>query len=252
MTTERAFDDKVTKSGSKPKPASADVQKSDAPAHARATIDGDSVARLQQTVGNAAVQRLLAQRGAEGPAVVDDDTEASIQAARGGGGLIDKGMAAQAGAVMGEDLSDVHVHTDSRADQLNRQLGAAAFTTGNDIFFRDGHYDPAGSDGRQLIAHELTHVVQQGAAPPSVQGKMTVNDPNDRYEAEADQVAAAVTQSETAMRQEEALEEEEVTPVQAQEMEEEEVPPVQAQEVEEEEEPPVAQMQETEELEEEA
>lgn len=252
MTTERAFDDKANKGRSKPKQVSAESRKSDASGHASASIDGNSVARLQQTVGNAAVQRLLAQRGAEGPAVVDDDTEAAIQSARGSGSRLDEGMAAQAGAVMGEDLSDVHVHTDSRADQLSRQLGAAAFTTGNDIFFRDGRYDPAGQDGRQLIAHELTHVVQQGAAPPAVQGKMTVNDPNDRYEAEADQVAAVVTQSETAMRQEAAPEEEETPLVQAQEVEEEEALPVQAQEVEEEEEPPSAQMQETEELEEEA
>jgi hypothetical protein len=62
---------------------------------------------------------------------------------------------------LGADFGGVRVHTGGRSDQLNRSLQAAAFTSGNDIFFRRGAYPPAGSRGRALLAHELTHVVQQ-------------------------------------------------------------------------------------------
>ncbi len=61
----------------------------------------------------------------------------------------------------GADFSGVRVHTDSEADALNQQLSARAFTTGQDIFFREGEYSPGSDSGRELIAHELTHAVQQ-------------------------------------------------------------------------------------------
>ena len=51
---------------------------------------------------------------------------------------------------MGYDFSDVHVHTSPEADALNRDLSAQAFTTGNDIYFREGAYDPNSSSGQEL------------------------------------------------------------------------------------------------------
>lgn len=65
---------------------------------------------------------------------------------------------------MGVDFSRVKVHTDAKSDQLNRSIQAKAFTTGQDVFFRHGAYDPSSRGGQELIAHELTHVVQQGSA----------------------------------------------------------------------------------------
>ncbi|MEO1124849.1 MAG: DUF4157 domain-containing protein [Cyanobacteria bacterium J06639_16] len=59
------------------------------------------------------------------------------------------------------DFSGVKVHTDAQADQLNRTIQAKAFTTGNDIFFRQRSYAPTSQEGIELIAHELTHVLQQ-------------------------------------------------------------------------------------------
>lgn len=74
---------------------------------------------------------------------------------------------------LGSDFSAVRVHTDSGADRLARGMGAVAFTSGQDIFFRRGHYDPGGRPGRRLLTHELAHVVQQqGAAAPPIQRKM--------------------------------------------------------------------------------
>ena len=64
---------------------------------------------------------------------------------------------------MGADFGGVRVHTDAPSDELARYLQARAFTTGSDIVFRRGQYDPSSRAGQQLIGHELAHVVQQSA-----------------------------------------------------------------------------------------
>ena len=94
-----------------------------------------TLTQMQRTVGNASVQRFLAQRSGQGPSEVDEDTATTINTHRGSGQTLDEGIAGKAGAVMGQDFSGVNVHTDSTADNLSRNLGAVAFTTGNDIFF---------------------------------------------------------------------------------------------------------------------
>jgi hypothetical protein len=67
----------------------------------------------------------------------------------------------------GMDLSNVRVHAGERSDSLATRLGARAFTAGNDIFFRKSEYQPETSIGRELVAHELVHTIQQtsGAIP---------------------------------------------------------------------------------------
>lgn len=67
-------------------------------------------------------------------------------------------------SAFGNDFSQVNIHTDTQSHQLNESIQARAFTTGNDIFFREGAFNPTSQDGQELIAHELTHVVQQGGA----------------------------------------------------------------------------------------
>lgn len=69
-------------------------------------------------------------------------------------------------AAFGRDFSRVRVHRDNEAAELSRQLSALAFTQGNHIYFGRGTYDPYGSTGKRLLAHELAHVVQQGHAAP--------------------------------------------------------------------------------------
>ncbi len=69
----------------------------------------------------------------------------------------------------GADFSGVKIHSDASGDRLNRALNARAFTTGKDIFFRQGEYKPGSQGGQELIAHELTHVVQQTGAGRSLQ-----------------------------------------------------------------------------------
>jgi hypothetical protein len=91
---------------------------------------------------------------------------------------------------MGHDFSGVRVHASPEADSLNQDLSARAFTTGQDIFFKQGEYKPASSEGQELIAHELTHVVQQSTGQVSSSGGgMRVTAAGDAYEQEADAVA---------------------------------------------------------------
>ncbi len=92
------------------------------------------------------------------------DLEYAINQARGGGQSLDTGLQRSMGQAIGANFSGVRVHTDAQADQLNRSIQAKAFTTGQNVFFRQGAYQPGSRGGQELLAHELTHVVQQGAA----------------------------------------------------------------------------------------
>lgn len=166
-----------------------------------------AITTLQSQVGNRAVQRLLVQRSGEGAFELDDDTAGRINQQRGAGQALDSGVQRQMGDAMGQDFSGVRVHTSGEAHNLNEKVGAVAFTTGNDIFFRQGAYSPSSSSGQELLAHELTHVVQQSSGAVPGGEKMTVNAPNDSFEQEADAVAKAAL-SQPVQRQE--LEEEEL------------------------------------------
>jgi hypothetical protein len=94
---------------------------------------------------------------------ISSDLENRIESARGSGQPLDRNVAETMGQAVGADFSNVRVHTGQEADELNQQVQARAFTTGSDIFFRDGEYNPSSSDGQELLAHELTHTIQQGA-----------------------------------------------------------------------------------------
>ena len=152
----------------------------------RADGAGGDASRLLSALGNARVQRLM-QRKEDGSGTVDDAVTKTIQSKRGGGAPLDESARSNLEPSMGHDFSDVRVHTDGEADSLNRAVQAEAFTTGNDIFFRSGSYSPGSSDGQKLLAHELTHVVQQRNAPPT--SEMTVSSPDDASEREASAVA---------------------------------------------------------------
>ncbi len=65
----------------------------------------------------------------------------------------------------GQDFSNVRVHTDPQSTVASRAVGAAAFTCGSDIYFSPGAYQPQSESGLKLLAHELTHVVQQTQGP---------------------------------------------------------------------------------------
>jgi hypothetical protein len=95
---------------------------------------------------------------------VTDDIESGIEGSRGSGQAIPDAAREFFEPRFGQDFSSVNIHTGGEADSLNRSLEARAFTTGSDIYFREGEYNPESAGGRELLAHELTHVVQQGGS----------------------------------------------------------------------------------------
>ncbi len=113
-----------------------------------------------------------------------------IEAKRGDGAPLDTGTRAAMEGPLGADLTGVRVHTDPEADALNQSVSAVAFTTGSDIFFRQGAYAPGSPGGDGLLAHELTHVVQQGGS--SGGGPLVVGPADDPAEHAAEAASQAV------------------------------------------------------------
>jgi hypothetical protein len=128
--------------------------------------------------------------GLQGGAL-DANAAGMIDSMRGAGSGLAEHVRAAAEPALGVDLAGVRVHQDGASDSLARGMTARAFTTGSDIFLRS---DANPNDSR-LMAHELTHVVQQsgGVAGPAAGQRMTVGAADDPLEAQADQVANAIT-----------------------------------------------------------
>jgi hypothetical protein len=166
-------------------------------------MPGD-VRTLQRTYGNRAVTQLLAvsqlsaptpsfqpiqhqekakdhdrnaelqiQRRADRGTDAAPDLEASIQQARANGQPLAESIRMPMEQAFGRGLDDVMIHADDRSDHLSRAVEARAFTTGHDIFFRRGEYNPGSRVGQELIAHELTHVVQQTGKSQTRSGAQT-------------------------------------------------------------------------------
>jgi hypothetical protein len=150
-----------------------------------------AVSRLGSAIGNRGLSRAITQmRDGEGilpGGLVHPDVEAAIAASSGRGNRLHSGVAEQVGGAYGQSLGDVHVHYDDHAAALSRAVSARAFTVGSDIFFGAGEYRPGSTGGRELLAHELAHVVQQRGAPNT--GPLTVSQPGDTLEREAESAA---------------------------------------------------------------
>jgi hypothetical protein len=118
-------------------------------------------------------------------------TAAGIDAVRGAGTPLDPALRHQLEPVAGTSLAGVRIHTGPAAGALALGLRALAFTAGRDIFFAPGAYAPGTAAGRHLLAHEAVHVAQQVAGPVAgtVQGDLSVSDPGDAFEQEAERIA---------------------------------------------------------------
>lgn len=115
-----------------------------------------------------------AQRKESGGGQSPDVSGVVSQGLSGGGQPLDDQTRAFMEPRFGHDFSQVRIHTDSRASQSSEQIAARAYTVGSDIAFRSGEFSPGSSDGKRLLAHELTHVVQQAegsSAKPSAARK---------------------------------------------------------------------------------
>jgi len=97
-----------------------------------------------------------------GGTTVDGETERQVRSVRGGGSPLPDSTRSFFEGRFGQDFSDVRVHTGQEADEAARSINAEAFTIGSDIAFARGNYQPGTRRGKELLAHELTHVRQQG------------------------------------------------------------------------------------------
>jgi len=96
-------------------------------------------------------------------------TEATLKQQKGKGSKMDASTKKQMEQAFGADFSNVNIHTDSSAEALSQDLGAQAFTHGNDVYFNKDKYNPNSKEGKHLLAHELTHTIQQGGSKKRVQ-----------------------------------------------------------------------------------
>jgi hypothetical protein len=102
-----------------------------------------------------------AARPANTSAATNANIAAEVKAAASGGFQLSKKTRAFLEPRFRTDFSAVRLHTDATAKRLSNKIGARAFTYGRHIFFNDGQYDPDSKAGLQLLAHELTHTIQQ-------------------------------------------------------------------------------------------
>ncbi len=133
---------------------------------------------LQRAVGNAGVSALIEEDQSPVHDVVNS----------GGGSPLPADARADMESRFGQDFGDVRVHTDGAAGESARSVNAQAYTVGSNIVFQRDKYDPSSTEGRHMLAHELTHVVQQRSGPvdgTDAGGGVKVSDPSDRFEREA-------------------------------------------------------------------
>jgi len=121
--------------------------------------------RVQRAAGAQRSESVAAEAPTLGPEIAT-----GVQAMRGGGQALPSSTRGFMEPRLGADFSAVRIHAHQDADTYSRALQARAFTLGGDIFFRAGEYRPGTAEGDRLLAHELTHTIQQGAAGP-VQGR---------------------------------------------------------------------------------
>jgi hypothetical protein len=132
---------------------------------------------LQRTAGNGGVTSLM-----------DEDRSPVHDVISSGGRPLDREVRTDMEDRLGADFSDVRVHDDGAAHESATSVNAHAYTVGSNVVFQRDKYDPSSSEGKLMLAHELTHVVQQRNGPvdgSAAPGGISVSDPSDRFEREA-------------------------------------------------------------------
>jgi hypothetical protein len=142
------------------------AERSGAPSTASALPSGVSFSQIpiHSTVNRVAETHVM--RDSAGSEDFGDVTDTVSDGLTGGGQPLDAESRGFLEPRFGHDFSQVRIHTDSRASQSAESIAARAYTVGADIAFRSGEYQPGSSDGKRLLAHEITHVIQQGGAQP--------------------------------------------------------------------------------------
>src|SRR5882757_2777752 len=175
--TERSID-----AGLRPK--SARLEEPESALAMRAALSGRldaagtaGVTDLQRAVGNAGTASLL-----------DEDRSPVHDVVASGGAPLHPEVRTDMEGRFGRDFGDVRVHSDGTAHESAKSVNAQAYTVGSNIIFQQGKYVPESDAGKHMLAHELTHVVQQRSGPvdgTDAGGGVRLSDPSDRFEREA-------------------------------------------------------------------
>jgi Domain of unknown function (DUF4157) len=152
-------------------------------------LDVKAIHHLQRSAGNESVGALLE---------TEEQSPVKNVLRSGGGSPLDSPTRSYMEERMGQDFSDVRVHTGGAASESARSVNAQAYTVGNDIVFQSDKYAPESDPGKRMLAHELTHVVQQRSGPVDgtpAPGGINISHPSDRFEQAAERSADQVMAS---------------------------------------------------------
>jgi len=195
------------------------VQRQERVAHLHRSYGNGTLLRMLNTTAPVAVQRTCSCGGSGGACSCKEKEEGKLhriaaparspaaappivgQVLRSPGRPLDSSVRAFMEPRFGYGFGAVRIHTDALAAESARSVSALAYTVGSNIVFDHGRYAPSTADGRRTLAHELTHVVQQshGSGRESLD-RLTVSDPGDAYEKEADAQARAIDAGESGSR----------------------------------------------------
>src|ERR1700724_1594779 len=148
-----------------------------------------AVMHLQNRAGNPTVTAALEEQ---------ETSPVKDVVGSGSGSPLDKDTRGFMESRLGADFSDVRVHTDAKASDSARSVQAYAYTVGSDVVFQSGKYEPDSDSGKRMLAHELTHVVQQRSGPVAgtpAPGGIQISNPSDRFEQAAEGSADRVMSS---------------------------------------------------------
>ncbi len=150
-------------------------------------------ADVQSAAGNLAVQRLARRAAGNTPPQAGPATQTALRHS-GSGAQLPSSVHVPMENAFHSDFSAVRIHDDAQASEASHELNAQAFTLGRDIYFGAGRYQPDTMQGRYLLAHELTHTIQQGqsSVASTVQSFQDISQPGDPLEQEAEATAQAV------------------------------------------------------------
>lgn len=115
--------------------------------------------------------------GSESTHQAQSHIESRIHERKGSGQPLDTPVKSEMENGFGADFSEVRIHRDAEASGMSADVNAQAFTTGNDIYFNEGKYQPESSGGKNLLAHELTHVIQQNGGSQDLSRKSAAGEP---------------------------------------------------------------------------
>jgi hypothetical protein len=152
-----------------------DASEKEADEVARKVVDGQP-AEIHQT-------STAVNKKAESPPEITREFQSKLENSKGSGRSLDDSTRTEMESKMSADFSRVKIHTGGDAHHMNESVNAKAFTHGDDIYFKTGNYDPGSTRGVELLAHELTHVIQQRGSSinPGVQRQAESDEESEPY-----------------------------------------------------------------------